>query len=155
MSAKAIPGKVRSGFPSGIAPRYRQKARAFACNASGGAAIEFALIVPFLVMLLFGIFAFGWSMNADSSVRYALEASARSLQLNNTLTQADIQTIATQKLQALGLQNVNVTITTDLPSGGFCMAHVNASYAFVINFPYFSDFPINYSTSVTVPLIGS
>ncbi|RTM01231.1 MAG: pilus assembly protein [Hyphomicrobiales bacterium] len=128
--------------------------RAFASNVSGGAGLEFALVAPFLVMLLFGIFAFGWSMNNASSVRYALEASARSLQLNNTLTQSDIQAVATKKLQALGLQNVNVTITTDPASGGFRMAHVNASYAFVISFPYFSDYPINYTTSVTVPLVG-
>ncbi|AZO70400.1 MAG: pilus assembly protein [Mesorhizobium sp.] len=132
----------------------RQGAKAFAGNAYGGAAIEFALVVPFLIMLLFGIFAFGWSMNSESSVRYALEASARSLQLDNTMTQAQIQAIATKRLQALGLKNVNVTITTDPPSGGFKMAHVNASYAFVIQFPYFSDYPINYSTTVNVPLIS-
>lgn len=142
-------------IPSAIAPRCKQKASAFAGNTSGGAAIEFALIVPFLIMLLFGIFAFGWSMNSTSSVRYTLEASARSLQLNNTLTQSDIQAIATQKLKALGLQNVNVTIATDPASGGFCMAHVNASYAFVINFPFFSNFPISYSTTVNVPLLSS
>ena len=132
----------------------RQRGWSFAGDRSGGAGIEFALVAPFLIMILFGVFAFGWSMNTISSVRYALEASARSLQLNNTLTQADIQTIATQKLQALGMQNVSVTIATDPPSGGFTMAHVNASYAFVISFPYFSDYPINYTTSVTVPLVG-
>ena len=132
----------------------RQRGWSIAGDRSGGAGIEFALVAPFLIMILFGVFAFGWSMNTISSVRYALEASARSLQLNNTLTQADIQTIATQKLQALGMQNVSVTITTDPPSGGFTMAHVNASYAFVISFPYFSDYPINYTTSVTVPLVG-
>ncbi|UCI06420.1 TadE/TadG family type IV pilus assembly protein [Mesorhizobium sp. B1-1-8] len=132
-----------------------RKPKAFAGNTSGGAALEFALVVPFLIMLLFGIFAFGWSMNSASSVRYALEQSARSLQLNNTLTQSQIQVIATQKLQALGLKNVNVTITTDPASGGFKMAHVNASYAFVIDFPYFSAFPIKYSTTVAVPLISS
>ncbi|WP_250888635.1 TadE/TadG family type IV pilus assembly protein [Mesorhizobium sp. dw_380] len=117
--------------------------------------MEFALIAPFLIMLLFGIFAFGWSMNAVSSVRYALETSSRSLQLQNTLTQADIQSIATQKLQALGLKDVNVTITTDPASGGFRMAHLTATYAFVIDFPYFSNFPVNYATTVTVPLVGS
>ncbi|TGP20310.1 MULTISPECIES: TadE/TadG family type IV pilus assembly protein [unclassified Mesorhizobium] len=132
----------------------KRRAKAFAGNAYGGAAIEFALVVPFLIMLLFGIFAFGWSMNSESSVRYALEASARSLQLDNTMTQAQIQAIATKRLQALGLKNVNVTITTDPPSGGFKMAHVNASYAFVIQFPYFSDYPISYSTTVNVPLIS-
>ncbi|WP_246681282.1 TadE/TadG family type IV pilus assembly protein [Mesorhizobium sp. B2-3-14] len=130
-------------------------AMGFRADRSGGAALEFALIAPFLIMLLFGIFAFGWSMNSASSVRYTLEASARSLQLNNTLTQADIQAIATQKLLALGLKDVNVTIAIDPVSGGFRMAHLTAAYAFVIDFPYFSAFPINYATTVTVPLVGS
>ncbi|OWK19598.1 pilus assembly protein TadE [Mesorhizobium amorphae CCBAU 01583] len=132
-----------------------RRARAFAGDASGGAALEFALIAPFLIILLFGIFAFGWSMNNMSSVRYALEASARSLQLNNTMTESQIQAIAKQKLEALGLKNVSVTITTDPASGGFKMAHVNASYAFVIDFPYFDQYPINYATTVTVPLVAS
>ncbi|TPM34913.1 pilus assembly protein [Mesorhizobium sp. B2-3-5] len=130
------------------------KAAVFRRDRSGGAGLEFALIAPFLIMLLFGIFAFGWSMNSISSVRYTLEMSARSLQLQNTLTQADIQAIATQKLQALGLKDVVVTIVMDPASGGFRMAHLTASYAFVINFPYFSAFPINYATTVTVPLVG-
>lgn len=133
----------------------KQRARAFAGDASGGGAFEFALIAPFLIMLLFGIFAFGWSMNNVSSVRYALEASARSLQLNNTMTESQIQAIAKQKLEALGLKNVSVTITTDAASGGFKMAHVNASYAFVIDFPYFDQYPISYATTVTVPLVAS
>lgn len=130
-------------------------AAAFRRDRSGGAGLEFALIAPFLIMLLFGIFAFGWSMNSISSVRYTLEMSARSLQLQNTLTQADIQAIATQKLQALGLKDVVVTIVMDPASGGFRMAHLTASYAFVIDFPYFSAFPINYATTVTVPLVGA
>ncbi|WP_296742734.1 TadE/TadG family type IV pilus assembly protein [Mesorhizobium sp.] len=142
---------MRSGFP----PEQRDRAaRSFAGNISGGAALEFALVAPLLIMLLFGVFAFGWSMNADSSVRYTLEASARSLQLNNTLSQSAIQSIATQKLQSLGLQNINVTIATDPASNGFRMAHVTATYSYVINFPYFSNYPINYSTTVNVPLVN-
>lgn len=125
-------------------------ARAFTREASGGTALEFALIAPFLVMLLFGIFAFGWALNAMSSVRYTLEQSARALQMKNSLTQADIQAIATKKLLALGLKDVDVTIAIDAPSGGFSMAHLTARYAFVIEFPYFDQYPINYATTVTV-----
>ncbi|ESX56577.1 pilus biosynthesis protein TadE [Mesorhizobium sp. LSHC424B00] len=123
-------------------------------DCSGAAGLEFALIAPFLVMLLFGIFAFGWAMNAVSTVRYTLETSSRALQLNNTLSQSDIQAIATQKLVNLGLKNVIVTIATDPASGGFKMAHLTASYAFVIAFPYFDQYPINYATTVTVPLVA-
>jgi Flp pilus assembly protein TadG len=129
-------------------------ATTFRRDASGGTALEFALVAPFLVMLLFGIFAFGWALNAESSVRYALERSSRALQMKNSLTQSDIQAIATQKLLALGLQNVVVTITIDSPSGGFRMAHVTANYAYVIAFPYFDQYAINYTTTVTVPLVA-
>ena len=123
-------------------------------DTSGGAGLEFALIAPFLIMLLFGIFAFGWSFNSISTVRYTLETSSRALQLNNTLTQSQIQAIATQKLLALGLKNVTVTIVVDPASGGFKMAHLTASYAFVIEFPYFDQYPIYYATTVTVPLVA-
>jgi Flp pilus assembly protein TadG len=123
-------------------------------DRSGGAGLEFALIAPFLIMLLFGIFAFGWSFNSISTVRYTLETSSRALQLNNTLTQSDIQAIATKKLLALGLKNVTVTIVVDPASGGFKMAHLTASYAFVIEFPYFDQYPIYYATTVTVPLVA-
>jgi Flp pilus assembly protein TadG len=117
--------------------------------------LEFALIAPFLMMLLFGIFAFGWALNAMSSVRYTLETSSRALQMKNSLTEADIEAIATAKLLSLGLRNVDVTIAIDAPSGGFRMAHLTARYAFVIEFPYFDQYPINYATTVTVPLVAS
>ena len=133
----------------------RQTARGLHRDRSGGAALEFALIAPILVMLLFGIFAFGWSLNAESSVRYTLEASSRALQMNNSLTQSDIQAIATQKLLTLGLKDVVVTIVIDAASGGFRMAHLTANYAYVIAFPYFDQYPINYSTTVTVPLVAN
>ncbi|WP_292400571.1 TadE/TadG family type IV pilus assembly protein [Mesorhizobium sp.] len=117
--------------------------------------MEFALLAPFLMMLLFGIFAFGWALNAMSSVRYTLETSSRALQMKNSLTQAQIQAIATEKLLALGLKDVKVTIGIDPPNGGFRMAHLTATYAFVIEFPYFDRYPIDYATTVTVPLIGT
>lgn len=146
---RAFAGKSVSPFSWNCAV-----ASAFGRDRSGGAGLEFALIAPFLIILLFGIFALGWSMHSVSSVRYTLETSSRSLQLQNTLTQADIQSIVTQKLQALGLKDVNVTIAIDPASGGFRMAHLTATYAFVVNFPFLDTFPINYATTVTVPLVG-
>ncbi|MER8594827.1 pilus assembly protein [Mesorhizobium sp. M1182] len=131
------------------------KGRAFIRGASGGAALEFALIAPILIMLLIGIFAFGWALNAMSRVRYTLETSSRALQMKNSLTEAEIKAIATAKLLSLGLTDVDVTIAIDAPSGGFRMAHLTAKYAFAIEFPYFDRYSINYATTVTVPLVAS
>ncbi|MER8974005.1 pilus assembly protein [Mesorhizobium sp. M0074] len=131
------------------------KGRAFIREASGGAALEFALIAPILIMLLIGIFAFGWALNAMSSVRYTLETSSRALQMKNSLTEAEIKAIATAKLLSLGLTDVDITIAIDAPSGGFRMAHLTAKYAFAIEFPYFDRYSINYATTVTVPLVAS
>jgi Flp pilus assembly protein TadG len=155
VSASAVTPKADGGLSPGTGLKRGCATISLRQDRRGGAGLEFALIAPFLIMLLLGIFAFGWSMNAVSSVRYTLETSARALQLRNTLTQAEIQTIATQKLLALGLRDVNVTIVVDPASGGFRMAHLTAAYALVIDFPYFSAYPINYATTVTVPLVGS
>ncbi|WP_246800943.1 pilus assembly protein [Mesorhizobium amorphae] len=103
------------------------------------------MIAPVSVMLLFGIFAFGWSLNAESSVRFALERSTRALQMNNSLTQSDVQSIATQDLLILGVKDVVVTIVIDAPNGGYRMAHPAANYDYVIAFPFFDQYPITYT----------
>lgn len=43
----------------------------------------------------------------------------------------------------------------DAASGGFRMAHLTADYAYLIAFPFFHQYPINHSTTVTVPLVAS
>ncbi|MES0095365.1 hypothetical protein [Mesorhizobium sp. M0030] len=43
----------------------------------------------------------------------------------------------------------------DAASGGFRMAHLTADYAYLIAFPFFDQYPINHSTTVTVPLVAS
>ncbi len=58
---------------------------------SGTAAIEFAFVFPLLIMLIVGIYAVGSVMHSISSVRYALEDTARMLQINPALTQAELQ----------------------------------------------------------------
>ena len=44
---------------------------------SGAAAVEFALVVPFLMLLLFGIMGFGWFLGIAHSLQEAASQSAR------------------------------------------------------------------------------
>jgi Flp pilus assembly pilin Flp len=132
-----------------------RSARIFKRDETGATAIEFALVAPVLILLLFGIVVFGWSMNAMSSVRYALEESSRALQMKSSLTQTEIEAMVKDHVRELGLQNVEVILAIDEPSGGFRLAHVTATYIFVIEIPLFNQLPVNYKASITVPLVAS
>src|SRR5262245_39469465 len=78
-------------------PRRRRWLSLLQCRR-GTAAVEFALVCPALFIFLLGIYSVGSVMHCISSVRYALEETARMLQLNPTLTEEDLQDAIDTKL---------------------------------------------------------
>lgn len=88
-----------------------------------------------------------------SSVRYALEETSRALQMKNSLTQSEIARMVKDHVQQLGLQDIEVTLAIDEPSSGFRLAHVTATYSFVVEIPLVDPYPVNYKASITVPLV--
>ena len=63
-------------------------------NELGAAAVEFALVVPVLFSLLFGIVEFGHIFNAQIQVTAAAREGARSMALSNSVTTAQATTVA-------------------------------------------------------------
>lgn len=81
-------------------------------DQSGAAALEFALIVPMLVMVVFGVVDFGWAMNRDTLVNNAAREGAREGSLNPV--QADIVSAVRQSLssvEAVGTTPSRITVT--------------------------------------------
>ncbi|WP_344818852.1 TadE/TadG family type IV pilus assembly protein [Microbacterium soli] len=68
-------------------------------NERGAAAVEFALVVPLLVLLLLGIIEFGWTFNQQVSLSNAARESARyyavHLDDGSGASEADIRAAAT------------------------------------------------------------
>ncbi|MCD9623537.1 TadE/TadG family type IV pilus assembly protein [Rhabdothermincola salaria] len=56
--------------------------RARARNDEGAALVEFALVLPFLALLLFGIIEFGWTFGQYLDVRHGARESARLTAVN-------------------------------------------------------------------------
>ena len=121
----------------------------------GSAAIEFAIVAPAFLVLLFGILAFGWAINAISSVNFAAERAARAFQLKPTMTAKEIEAAIEQRFSYLDQSNLTVTLTTDTLSGGYRLGHVTATYSLVIEVPLLGTYPVDYSSTVTVPLLAS
>jgi Flp pilus assembly protein TadG len=82
----------------------------------GAAAVEFALVVPLLLMLVFGIVDFGYMVNRVSMVNNAARDAAREGSLAGT--QASITATATAALD--GVPGTTVTVTCRKPDGTAC-----------------------------------
>jgi Flp pilus assembly protein TadG len=71
-------------------------------DQAGGAAIEFAIAVPVLVVMIYGIFVIGMVLLANAGLNHALGEAARLATLYPTPSDTDIQARITQEKFGLG-----------------------------------------------------
>jgi Flp pilus assembly protein TadG len=115
----------------------RPARRGSASSDRGAAAVEFALLLPLLVLIVFGVIDFGRAINAQITLTQAAREGARSLALGQSTTyQSRAQTAA------IGLGGVTVT---DLPdskgvtgcpagsaqTGDDAVVHVTYTFSFI------------------------
>jgi Flp pilus assembly protein TadG len=135
------------------------KARLARCLASlwrcgrGTVAVEFGFVFPLLMMLVLGIYSVGSVMHSISSVRYALEETARVLQMNPDLTQSDLQEIIDEKLTNYGKQAVTLTMAVAKNGFGSDVAHLTASYPYTIAIPFIPQYEGAYQQNVEIFLV--
>ena len=132
--------------------RRRRDAAALAGDTGGLAAVEFALIAPLLFLLLLGAIQLGWVVHNAASVRWALEASARSLMIDPSLTSEDLRTAMVAKLANVAdAADVEVTITPDEDDESLV---VESTYAADLAFPMLPAQTLTFHNRVTVPTFG-
>ncbi|WP_110182998.1 TadE/TadG family type IV pilus assembly protein [Nocardioides solisilvae] len=80
----------------------------------GASAVEFALILPIFLLLLFGIIDFGYAINRGSMINNAARDAAREASFN--LTKAQVETVARTGTASVGdASNVFITVTCRKP----------------------------------------
>jgi Flp pilus assembly protein TadG len=94
----------------------------------GSAAVEFALLLPVLLLIIFGVIDFGRAINAQITLTQAAREGARLASLGYTTSA--VQTRAQNA--ATGLSPVTVSVTTSCPTGAGAGvdAVVQTSYQF-------------------------
>lgn len=85
----------------------------------GAAALEFAVAVPVLIMLIYGIFRVGLLYEANAGMQHALGEGARFATLFPTPTDAQIQARMTSKLFGRGYGNFTVSAPVTDASNAF------------------------------------
>ena len=96
-----------------------------AARDRGAAAVEFALLLPVLLLLVFGIIDFGRALNAQITLTQAAREGARMAALGESNVVSGTQAAAT------GLSPVGVTVTScPAGAGPGVNAVVKATYTF-------------------------
>ena len=130
-----------------MSARPSSPGRRFARDRSGGAAMEFALLGPVILMFMIGFFQVAWAMYCASSVRYALHNSARALVLDPSISQDQFQTMVKAAVTPLAAQNVSVTLTKTSPNTGLQLSTATATYSYQIVIPFVPTYNGEFSTS--------
>lgn len=105
---------------SGRTAWLRDRLAALAGNSSGAAASEFALVVPFFIVLVFGTINTGIAMSAVTQIHYAAERSARCLAttVSSACTKAAIDAYAKGHYNGPGLTAFAFSSPTTDPACG-------------------------------------
>lgn len=117
----------------------------------GSTAVELALCMPVFVLLLLGVWEFGWSQHCISSTRYALKVASRTLLVNPTLDEANMRTIVQSTLETTADPNVVVALSVNEDANGR-LALLTGEYSRTIALPFLPEIPIRHRESVTTVL---
>ena len=126
----------------------------------GAAAVEFALLLPMLLLLVFGIIDFGRALNAQITLTQAAREGARVDAVDDSTGIPNTSATVTTRTQAAatGLSGVAVTVTLcSANAGPTDNASVKASYKFTFVTPVAaisSLFGSTFGSSMTLTATG-
>jgi Flp pilus assembly protein TadG len=125
----------------------------------GAAAVEFALIMPILLVLVFGIIQYGWYFYAMQAGTSAVSDAARRVAVGNCQNSGDVQTLIYNKLggatTASSASGVTTTVAYTNTDGSADTApgHIGGSVLITATFPtlniHFPLIPVPNGGSVT------
>ena len=107
--------------------------RSDAGTERGAAIVELAIVLPILVLLLFGIIEFGRGYNAKVELTAAVREGARAAALST----GDPVVATKDAAPGLDTTTIVVTVVEACPSTGIGNASVRATYPFTYAIPFF------------------
>lgn len=115
----------------------------------GVTSIEFAFVLPILLLIVFGLVDFGRAIWTQTTLDYAVQAAARCEAISPTLCTPDLPTYAANHAFALPFTSPNTPQTVFSQSAGLCSVdsnnnptgvQVRANYRFLYIFPLFHSY---------------
>lgn len=126
-------------------------ARRLAADQSATAVLEFAILAPLFILLIFAVIVFGWALYTMSNINFVAERVGRLLQLNPKMSESEVSETITAALPQLNQDALDVTVVLDAAAPGYPISRATVSYEFAVEVPLLGAYPFFYSTTVSVP----
>ncbi|WP_322921109.1 TadE/TadG family type IV pilus assembly protein [Nocardioides renjunii] len=89
-------------------------------NERGAAAVEFALVVPLLFVLVFGMIDFGWAINRYAVINNAAREGVRLASLGTDSSEVAASVLDSLSDSGLDGAEIDVEVNCLTPTGGAC-----------------------------------
>lgn len=131
------------------------KRNIFRRDQNGATALEFAILAPIFLTLILATLQLSIAMHNGNTVKWAVKKAARDVLVDNTLTQAEIQSLVDGYLTDVG-SNVSVSVTYALDSSGsLTIGNLSANYQHKVDVPFLRSFTADFPVNVSVPHASS
>jgi len=101
----------------------------------GNVAVEFALIVPIVLMIIMGIFEFGQALRIYNTLAYAVEQAGRYAMVNTDATTTEVEDYTASQLIGVNASTVTIAATTEVDAGT-TYSVITADTTYDINVPF-------------------
>lgn len=119
----------------------------------GASALEFALVSPLFIAMMFAIFYTGMAYYCDASVRHAVQKESRMLILDPTTSATALQDAVVADLNDVPVNNVAVTLETEKADSNESVSRISWSYNFLLSAPLLPNYQITGQSSIVVPML--
>lgn len=109
--------------------------RLFLRSRAGSTAVEFAMILPVFIAVIFGIIEFGRMIWTRNTMEHAVEVAARWGAINTTKTDAEIEAYAATQLIVVAPATVVFNSTSSSSSVSLTATHDFTSLAVAFGIP--------------------
>lgn len=114
-------------------------------NDSGASATEFALAVPLVLLLFYGMAQFGLILLANAGIRHAVDRGARATTVYigaTPMTDAQIRTIVTNSLYGMSNGTVSTPTVSRGNNNGVNFVDISISYTVPVDLVFYQFGPI-------------
>ncbi|MBP2159336.1 MULTISPECIES: TadE family protein [Asticcacaulis] len=133
----------------------RRLLRRLTRNRRGATALEFAIVAPVFIAMVFGVFNLGYALYCGAAVRHAIQESSRLLMFDPNTTASTFKTAVVSKLVNVPVTNLRIAITDETVTQTQHLKRVTWTYNYMVYAPFITSKAFEMGSSVTVPTLAA